>query len=116
MLSRSAGGLRHSAARLTDTARQSAVFQARQLGGVMRYAEIALRPGHLLSAHQPPPCRRAGAWWPNADARAIGSAGERLVHTEEVTGSIPVSPTQVRSLMQVFASCQKPPYSSKVQQ
>ena len=26
--------------------------------------------------------------------RAIGSAGERLVHTEEVTGSIPVSPTQ----------------------
>jgi hypothetical protein len=26
---------------------------------------------------------------------AIGSAGERLVHTEEVTGSIPVSPTQV---------------------
>jgi hypothetical protein len=28
-----------------------------------------------------------------ARARAIGSAGERLVHTEEVTGSIPVSPT-----------------------
>src|SRR5581483_9765215 len=28
--------------------------------------------------------------------RAIGSAGERLVHTEEVTGSIPVSPTEVR--------------------
>ena len=27
-------------------------------------------------------------------ARAIGSAGERLVHTEEVTGSIPVSPTE----------------------
>ena len=27
--------------------------------------------------------------------RAIGSAGERLVHTEEVTGSIPVSPTKV---------------------
>jgi hypothetical protein len=27
--------------------------------------------------------------------RAIGSAGERLVHTEEVTGSIPVSPTNV---------------------
>jgi Domain of unknown function (DUF4062) len=26
-------------------------------------------------------------------SRAIGSAGERLVHTEEVTGSIPVSPT-----------------------
>ena len=31
-----------------------------------------------------------------AAARAIGSAGERLVHTEEVTGSIPVSPTQVK--------------------
>src|SRR5215213_65935 len=30
-------------------------------------------------------------------SRAIGSAGERLVHTEEVTGSIPVSPTQVRA-------------------
>ena len=28
-------------------------------------------------------------------ARAIGSAGERLVHTEEVTGSIPVSPTSI---------------------
>ena len=28
--------------------------------------------------------------------RAIGSAGERLVHTEEVTGSIPVSPTDVK--------------------
>jgi hypothetical protein len=27
--------------------------------------------------------------------RAISSAGERFVHTEEVTGSIPVSPTQV---------------------
>ena len=31
-----------------------------------------------------------------ARRRAIGSAGERLVHTEEVTGSIPVSPTSVR--------------------
>jgi hypothetical protein len=29
-----------------------------------------------------------------ARRRAIGSAGERLVHTEEVTGSIPVSPTR----------------------
>ena len=26
-------------------------------------------------------------------SRAISSAGERFVHTEEVTGSIPVSPT-----------------------
>jgi hypothetical protein len=31
----------------------------------------------------------------SAQRRAIGSAGERLVHTEEVTGSIPVSPTQL---------------------
>ena len=30
---------------------------------------------------------------PFGGTRAIGSAGERLVHTEEVTGSIPVSPT-----------------------
>src|SRR5262249_34767259 len=29
-------------------------------------------------------------------SRAIGSAGERLVHTEEVTGSIPVSPTRYK--------------------
>ena len=29
-------------------------------------------------------------------ARAISSGGERFVHTEEVTGSIPVSPTQLR--------------------
>src|SRR5688572_16150170 len=28
--------------------------------------------------------------------RAISSAGERFVHTEEVTGSIPVSPTNVK--------------------
>jgi hypothetical protein len=35
-----------------------------------------------------------------APSRAIGSAGERLVHTEEVTGSIPVSPTQVRGRFQ----------------
>ena len=32
---------------------------------------------------------------PKPRRRAIGSAGERLVHTEEVTGSIPVSPTQL---------------------
>jgi hypothetical protein len=35
-------------------------------------------------------CRAADA---ASGTRAIGSAGERLVHTEEVTGSIPVSPT-----------------------
>ena len=33
--------------------------------------------------------------------RAIGSAGERFVHTEEVTGSIPVSPT-TRAARQTF--------------
>ena len=32
--------------------------------------------------------------WPS---RAISSAGERFVHTEEVTGSIPVSPTRYKS-------------------
>src|SRR5690349_11212151 len=39
----------------------------------------------------------ATLWWlrgPAPRSRAIGSAGERLVHTEEVTGSIPVSPTR----------------------
>jgi hypothetical protein len=41
----------------------------------MRYSKIAPRHGY------------------GPQARAIGSAGERLVHTEEVTGSIPVSPT-----------------------
>jgi hypothetical protein len=42
-------------------------------------------------------------------ARAIGSAGERLVHTEEVTGSIPVSPTQVgRGLARRYAATPRP--------
>ena len=40
--------------------------------------------------------------WPRRTApdqrRAIGSAGERLVHTEEVTGSIPVSPTRSEAM------------------
>jgi hypothetical protein len=44
----------------------------------MRYADT--RPERRGTKH------RTGRW-------AIGSAGERLVHTEEVTGSIPVSPT-----------------------
>src|SRR5690349_7363455 len=42
--------------------------------------------------------RRCANLWERRDEsrrRAIGSAGERLVHTEEVTGSIPVSPTQL---------------------
>src|SRR5579863_8088668 len=38
-------------------------------------------------------CLRAGY---GHASRAIGSAGERLVHTEEVTGSIPVSPTRYK--------------------
>jgi hypothetical protein len=48
--------------------------------------------------------------------RAIGSAGERLVHTEEVTGSIPVSPTQLsgrfRSSDRPFAGHTTPEYSN----
>jgi hypothetical protein len=43
-------------------------------------------------------------------ARAIGSAGERLVHTEEVTGSIPVSPTRNRRSEQ----CRQDRYLSKI--
>src|SRR5664279_450447 len=47
--------------------------------------------------------------------RAISSAGERFVHTEEVTGSIPVSPTvfsQVRGVLGVVAPLtrQHPPH------
>jgi hypothetical protein len=35
--------------------------------------------------------------YPTGGSRAISSAGERFVHTEEVTGSIPVSPTSARA-------------------
>ena len=75
---------------------------------VRRQPGVAARPP---AAHAPPaaPRRDAGGYaslcspasgrpyndpasW-GAPCRAIGSAGERLVHTEEVTGSIPVSPT-----------------------
>ena len=60
----------------------------------MRYAEIALRSVLLSPAHRVRVTVRGRAGsQAAADARAIGSAGERLVHTEEVTGSIPVSPT-----------------------
>ena len=48
--------------------------------------------------------------------RAIGSAGERLVHTEEVTGSIPVSPTQLSGR---FRPSDRPfccPYNTEVRQ
>src|SRR5271165_5845532 len=52
----------------------------------MRYPMGA--PGHGVPGAVGP--------WRTAQTRrrAIGSAGERLVHTEEVTGSIPVSPTR----------------------
>jgi hypothetical protein len=54
------------------------------------------RPRHAdtLVCVGPRAIRPLGAG-PFGGARAIGSAGERLVHTEEVTGSIPVSPTPV---------------------
>ena len=60
------------ALRPASAAPRAAAASEEQAGAGMRYSEIALR--------------QAAAW-------AIGSAGERLVHTEEVTGSIPVSPT-----------------------
>jgi hypothetical protein len=47
---------------------------------------------------------------------AISSAGERFVHTEEVTGSIPVSPTQVRALINDLAATDLRQYSTEVQQ
>src|ERR1017187_8102033 len=49
---------------------------------------------HALVCDSP---RVAGSMGSPARRRAIGSAGERLVHTEEVTGSIPVSPTRSQS-------------------
>jgi hypothetical protein len=45
-----------------------------------------------------------------ADAQRIS------VHTEEVTGSIPVSPTQVRALIGDLAAKYSPQYSNEVQQ
>src|SRR5690349_3530955 len=39
---------------------------------------------------------RRGRWGKVCCAGAISSGGERFVHTEEVTGSIPVSPTEER--------------------
>src|SRR5450755_425504 len=70
----------------------------------------ALRYG---DAGDKPRQRRAGDGSRPVRQRAIGSAGERLVHTEEVTGSIPVSPTSENTLRG-----QSPArvYSSKVQQ
>ena len=67
-----------------------------------RRCERSVRRGFRRGPHPviPGPDRRcATLWWlrgspPAPRSWAIGSAGERLVHTEEVTGSIPVSPTR----------------------
>jgi hypothetical protein len=75
-------------------ARAAAREELVQVG--MRYSEIALRRDTV----RPSPSKQEvthTAW--SAAARAIGSAGERLVHTEEVTGSIPVSPTEVSTYL-----------------
>ena len=77
--SRASGGpARVSGARLT---------QPRAL-----YREDALPYGSAGTRLRRGPPRRTAPH----QQRAIGSAGERLVHTEEVTGSIPVSPTDIR--------------------
>ena len=55
-----------------------------------RPAVLSWRPSCGLDALV---CGGCGAVMLPPGTRAIGSAGERLVHTEEVTGSIPVSPT-----------------------
>ena len=41
--------------------------------------------------------------WQDMSCRAIGAAVARFLHTEEVTGSIPVSPTRSAT---IGASCQ----------
>src|SRR3984957_9604414 len=77
-------------------------------------ARASLRPGEpgresLAPPAMPRACRvarRCATLWKRCDEkrrRAIGSAGERLVHTEEVTGSIPVSPTGVLRLNEKLA-------------
>ena len=81
-----------------------------------RYAAAAARITHCGVQPAPAACRAArrcatlwerreeapaGAWSQRKapdQRRAIGSAGERLVHTEEVTGSIPVSPTRSEAM------------------
>jgi hypothetical protein len=44
--------------------------------------------------------------------RAISSAGERFVHTEEVTGSIPVSPTATLQVAGSFVFMMNGPLSA----
>jgi hypothetical protein len=58
------------------------------LSGTGRRGRDVVAPGSACASLFFALSAGSGAW-----ARAIGSAGERLVHTEEVTGSIPVSPT-----------------------
>lgn len=64
-----------------------------------RHLRRRLRPG----GSGPPisGCRSASARVVLTSRRAISSAGERFVHTEEVTGSIPVSPTTSVQLFDV---------------
>ncbi|MDX6396325.1 MAG: hypothetical protein QOJ73_7388 [Streptosporangiaceae bacterium] len=61
------------------------------LGRSARPARIRREPGPRCANLCEPAGGRSGR--SRRRRRAIGSAGERLVHTEEVTGSIPVSPT-----------------------
>ena len=62
-------------------------------------ASVRPHPGRAAGLVQPTPrggltaSRPWSAWGNLCGARAIGSVVERLVHTEEVTGSNPVSPT-----------------------
>jgi hypothetical protein len=56
---------------------------------------------------------RPTAGIPAGRVRAIGSAGERLVHTEEVTGSIPVSPTRQNASATILFLAS---YNTEVQQ
>jgi hypothetical protein len=61
-----------------------------------RRGDAAAAGGRRNGVAARPSCATLGAPEPDGfrpGMRAIGSAGERLVHTEEVTGSIPVSPT-----------------------
>ena len=74
----------------------SLMFRLRRRSRLNRGGRPVRRRGVTPGAARPRPgC--ATLWWLRAvtppGTRAIGSAGERLVHTEEVTGSIPVSPT-----------------------
>jgi hypothetical protein len=53
---------------------------------------------------------------PRDDALSYVDARPISVHTEEVTGSIPVSPTQLRILINDLVATNSPQYSNEVQQ